>query len=359
MCWVLAFLTAKEDGAVDFLCSFSHLESSILAAVAFRLSQVIQAIGNSKFFRISIPLIRIVGNIATASNGRFVAALLTTNTIVIPSSKVVVGFTPLSHSIATLVDLGCSDKASFELSTIAAEASWAAGSLLCDTGQPLPHPSTAAASVLIPSLTQAIISGYSKLELKREAVSAFRNAISVPPSVETLPVDDTDKTQSDEVRYGILSNIASSRTFLRALIDLLNSSDTDAIYSSLQILKALLQRFLTIHPIQSWLDEFHCRDALEGICDRASLSPSCGQNFWTLDSSYQPGLEQCADIAADLVDDYFDASDSLVDIDDEEERIRTRSSAFDTVPNFPSITARGRGLGMVQPAWMTQTHMNN
>lgn len=357
MSWVLAFLTAKEDDAVDFLCNYSHLETSILAAVAFRLSQVIHFISDSNSIRISIPLVRIVGNIATACNGRFVAALLTTNSIIVPSSNVSVGFSPLSHSLATLIDLGCSDKADFNMSTIAAEAAWAAGTLLCDTGHPLPHPSTAAASVLIPSLSQAVISGYSKLELKREATSAIRNAISVPPNIDTMSDIDLDTLQTDEVRDGVLANLGSSRAFIRALIDLLKSSDTDAIYSAILIVHALLHRLSHLHQIQSWLDEAYCKDALESICDRASMSPSCGQNYWLSDSSFRPGLEKCADLAAEIIDDYFDVSNTVLDTveDDEEEFSESRSSGFGTVPMLPSITGRGRGLTM--PAWMKQSQM--
>jgi len=86
MCWLLAFLIAREDEVVDFLCQPStelawlmpHTQSVVCTALSHRLDQVARAARTAtatssdmalRALRMTVPCLRSIGNIATACQG--------------------------------------------------------------------------------------------------------------------------------------------------------------------------------------------------------------------------------------------------------------------------------------------------
>lgn len=183
MCWVLAFLTAREEEVVDFLCEptgelawlMPNTQNVICAALAHRLDQASKAVRSStdslsetalRALRMTIPCLRAIGNIAGAP--RHVATVLQEPSIL--------------ESLAVLIEVGSVEGCHGDVTSVAVEAAWAAGTLLCDAGLPEHASTTKAGPVLLPVLCRTILSGYTKLDLKREALSALWNAVAAPPS---------------------------------------------------------------------------------------------------------------------------------------------------------------------------------
>jgi Armadillo/beta-catenin-like repeat len=89
MCWLLAFLTAREDDVVDLLCQPStelawlmpHTQGVVCAALSHRLNQAAGAARAAtasssdtalRALRMTVPCLRTISNIATACQGRHV-----------------------------------------------------------------------------------------------------------------------------------------------------------------------------------------------------------------------------------------------------------------------------------------------
>jgi len=371
-CWILAFLTAREDEVVEYLCQPSTelawllpgTQNVVCAALAHRLQEASRAIRSSstatdltdtqlRALRMTIPCLRSIGNIATACQGRHVTTLLQESSIL--------------ESLTNLMEAGYTVR-NGDVAAVAVEAAWAAGTLLCDAGISL-HPSTTiAAPTLLPTLCQVIIEGSAKLDLKREVVSALWNAVAAPPN------EVGDASQSRPTRDEFLAKIAQVPGMIACLTELLTSVDADAVYNSSQLLNAMLRRLDSLPNVKREFMEANGVDALEAVCDRASQ-----------DNSYGGGQEwkgsggtssQSADIAADLIDDLFSEEMDDAAVDDGAMAVSMPDSftfspiavnpqqpAFDFSGNqtqgFPDASiqggGRGRGRGKPVPSWMNQS----
>lgn len=296
MCWILAFLTAREDEVVDFLCQPStelawlmpHTQTVVCAALSHRLDQAAHAVRNAtaassdtalRALRIAVPCLRSIGNIATACQGRHIGTLLHKTTI-LDSLKLL---------IASGVAVNDGDVAS-----VAVEAAWAAGTLLCDAGLS-EHPSTThACPVLLPVLCQTVVSEHAKLNLKREAVLALWNAVASPPTMG-------DAWSSLSVRDGFLQQIAECQGIVTTLTDLMLNVDADLALGSVRLINALLRRLEGL--VLKEFVEANGLDALEAVCDRATQDNAYeGRHGW------QGGVDatdEYSETAADLIDDLF------------------------------------------------------
>lgn len=372
-CWILAFLTAREDEGVSALLEG---DSNVVNALARRLSSASDAIKSSNqsvaedALRIAIPCIRSIGNIAAACGGIYIPNVLTVAGMndVDPSSC-----GPLTNALATIIQVGT--KRGRDFAAVACEACWAVGALLVDAGTPLPHPSTAACAVFIPTLCCAVSLASSKSELRREAVAGLCNAV-LPPVIDgETPRNSASKSACMAVSDDLLSAIAASDGMINALASLLVSFDADTVVPSVTVVNAILRRLSEVQPsLKRQFEEADIVNALETVCDRASASSSYGQDKWRGNGSAQ---EKSAEIAADLIDDFF--SD---DFDAYEEMYQGTpagastfefgSASFGPPPaagyNFASPAGagtasaqprgmgrgRGRGRGSNLPAWMNQ-----
>lgn len=384
-CWILAFLTAREDEVVDYLCQSSSdlawllagKQHVICAALAHRLQQASKAVSTAlqntnheltptqlSALRMTIPCLRSVGNIATACQGQHVATLLQEASIL--------------ESLKTLIVAGYSVR-NGDVAAVAVEATWAAGTLLCDAGIAA-HPSTTiAAPSLLPTLCQVVTEGSAKLDLKREAVSALWNAVAAPPN------EVMDASTSRPVRDEMLRNIAQVSGMVTCLTQLLTSMDADAVLNAIQLLNAMLRRLEASLPtVKREFMEADGVDALEAVCDRASQDNAYGGGHeWTSGDGGTSGLS--AEIAADLIDDLFseedmeaaegegmrmDIPDSFafspiaVNPDQQQQRFdfsgqQQQQQQMGAFPDASDVAAgtgqgRGRGRGKPVPAWMNQ-----
>ena len=323
MYWLLAFLTAREDEVMDILFS-SSLSSHglvLLDTILLHFYNVTETIisscknGRIEFnknkekddgsaVRMIIPILRIIGNMACASSGKFIPHILSrrhpkyeNETIVSILSKwmYVIDYHP-SH----------------EIMSISTEATWVCGALLCDAGYD-DHPSTTVACpTLIPALCHVMIghdSGGNKifttLELKREVLSALWNAVSVPPCSY---VDGVVQKDTIKIRDLLLKSICDKVEILSSIVDMSQCLDSDAKYLSLCIINVVHRRLLNqIYDangmIRRALDETDCLNILEGVCDSASASYQYGGGK---DWNVNRDVETCAEIAANLIDDFYD-----------------------------------------------------
>lgn len=305
MCWVLAFLTAREDEVVDFLCQpttklawlLPRTMNVVCAALSHRLEQASKIVRKSttklsdtalRALRMTIPCLRSIGNIATACQGKHVLTLLQDTTIL--------------DSLVLLIEAGFSVP-NGDVASVSVEAAWAAGTILCDYGLP-DHPSTThVGPALVPVLCQAAVSEHAKLDLKRESLTALWNAVELPPS--SVQLDFMQWAASLPIR-NLLQQVASVPGMVFSLTELLLSPDADAVFMSIQMINALV-RVSVVAP--TTLMEVNIVDALDAVCDRASEDHSYGGGReW----QENPGISsRCADIAADLIDDFF-----CIDVED-------------------------------------------
>ena len=377
ICWILAFLTAREDAAVDFLMGGDDSSggAALCGSLVQRLSKATEGAGSTDnttsqlALRTCVPCIRAVGNAAAASDGAHVPRLLETGGV---------NFLSAPASLSRLIMLGSARGGDF--SSVAAEAAWAAGAHLVDAGHPPPHSSTVACETLVPALCNAVAFGHTRLELKREAAAALCNAIMRPlsPGPSQHAVDSTLP-----VRQKILHSIAEAEGMINALTGLLLTFDADAVFASVRLIDAMLRWLGDNNPrLKRMFQEVSCLEALETVCDRVSGASSYGQEAWQGDQS--SASERSAEIAADLIDDIF--GDETVAREEAEqsfpvsttsaptEEMRyafgTEAAGISTVGMFDFSggsnaalgqvqstgqgTGRGRGRGKVLPAWMQQ-----
>ena len=338
MLWTVAFLTARDEEAVDYLCnptadnmSFSSQSPRLLCeALACRLASQVEV----------IPCLRAIGNIATACSGLHIPGLLEAH----------------SGSLASSLSMLLSHHATGDAHVVATEAAWAAGTLLCDAGAP-DHSSTKhAVPVLLPRLCATVTSEYSQLDLKRECVGALWNACAAYPGE---PMGDAWRSRS--VRDDFLLQIYQTPKMLRTVVDLLETAvDMDLTMVAVQLINSMLRRLQETTEIRLEFTELGGVDALEGICDRASQSSQYGYG-----ESWKGGNSEAADIAADLIDDLFSG-----DEDEELEGVVPMAlenqfafgvvqptPAFDFGP-VPISAGRGRGVSS-KPAWMVQKELTD
>jgi hypothetical protein len=369
--WIVAFLTAKEDSTVNYLCLATQQQASfssqsavlLLEALACRVHQALQRTRQAttwssddatRALKMTIPCLRSIGNIASACQGKHLPALLTAH------SKSIV------KSLATLLELGNFPSGSThnQLGTAAVEATWAARTLLCDAGERGHESTTIALPALLLPLCKCVTSGYGKQELKREAISALWTAAAAPPT-HYATADEQQQQQQQQKSMGdvwstrttrddFLRQIAHSPQMMATLVDLLrNSMDTDVVHTTLQLVNAILRRLFEDEEVRREFEEHQGVDALEHICDVASSNSHYGGGADWQDGDVVPAAE----IAADLIDDLFGAleEEEMMDIVP-----ASNGTAFTfgvVVPpvavNTDMMMMPSRGRGRPVPSWMS------
>lgn len=373
--WLLTLLTSKEDAAVDFIFrgASTDVSSNNFAFCASLASGLYKASNSASSpepataelaLRCAVPCIRIAGNIAASCDGRYVPNLLGHYRVV----------EKLAVSLSIMIDLGA--RHGRDHAVLAAEACWAVGAMLVDAGTKN-HPSTQSCEILVPALCNALTSASSRAELRREAASALCNAVAPPPVDADMMDQSTEDSQ--EVRDAILKQITTTDGVIPTLSSLLTCYDADAVFASLSLVNDILRRIGKDDSIKTRFEECNIVDALETVCDRASAASSYGNSdTWQSNGSAQ---EESAEIAADLIDDFFDEDGMDDDVTQEvaPEYAAGAStfafglgnaetpSAFDFgAPSGPTNSVapttlgagrgrgRGRGRGASMPAWMSQ-----
>ena len=421
--WLLAFLTAREEEAVQVLLlqtqtggsssnenvvgrtlchtmvtHFCYLSQVLLMASTTTRGSINANADNSVVqmaTQMILPMIRTLGNIATSSGGIFVPTLLyvpVSNTPPASSGSLSLSSSSslLCQSIVTwmqLLERGRGGSSSFSSSdglAIAMEVTWMTGTLLCDVGHAHHVSTTVACPILIPALCRALVHPRLSLEWKRHLLWAIWNALSQPPDKEyNNSMDSTSTSISMEqngneeedtrpVRDAVLKEVYGTPQMCYALVQNLDSSDVDVIQVSLNILDAMHRRLVGQghQNQQSWtvlqqFQEVDCLNALERVCDTASAAYSYGGGRSWQDSNF--GMEACAELAADLIDDFYQD-----DLEEEEGDggFSSGGTAVDTngqlvfqfapppggsvtpVAQAPMTSSLGRGRGRVVPAWM-------
>ena len=252
-----------------------------------------------------------------------------------------------------------------DILSIANESAWTAGTVLCDVGHNH-HPSTTiACPILVPALCDVLVHSneWTRLDLKREVVCALWNAVSQPPKLglenETSLMEENESSQQQvdttlNIRDELLCHIIDGNVgIISALVQLLPTQDLDVMRPSLQILHAMHVRLLP-QPVSSHimlqspsvcfsteraarlkelLEEVDCMNALEGICDSVSLM-TIG-NSTRRNNSNIIGWEECAEIAANLIDNYY--QEAIDDYDDVDEDMQTMldPTGFGLRPDVP------------------------
>ena len=367
VCWLLAFLTAKEDGAVALLCQ-SNINSPLCSALLLQFSSIIKVYEESFHHKTDpildlavdiIPCIRSIGNIATACNGIYVKTFLKNQnqSLSLPSL------------LAKLIELPISGDGEFsinnskEKAALSSESTWIAGALLVDAGvidcveNSGHHPSSSTCSQLCPALCKILSSQETKIDLKREAAFALWNAVSIPPEINN--VEDYDLQHAEH----LLRDIALFEGVVSSLCNiLLHAPDIDANLAALMLISGMLTRlqgdFVFFSNLKRRFSEEGIVDALDKICEKASSS---------FQSFKKDSAEKAADIAADLIDDFF-SEDVEYNEGGENE---TFEGNFTFNPSPPSLNIAinsavtslniassssgiGRGRGKNLPAWMKQ-----
>jgi len=304
--------------------------------------------------------------------------------------------TPMSINLSTNDASALSD-----LSAVATEVAWVIGTLMCDAGT-ASHPSTTlACPLLLPALARVLVSGGNgsgvRPELKRECLAALWNTVSEPPSPQ-LHQDTTN------VRDEMLLELYRTVGLVQSLLATVPSHDIDAMQPALSIVDAMHRRLGRYDGnFRTVFEEGDCGDLLEGVCDRASSAASYGSGQeWSSAKDGGGGgqvMEQCAEMAANLIDDYYaddndypddnDGGMSMHRFGDDGGGILMQGfgdgggglTVPSTMPHFSfghgigrgdkpqsapfgssstgemnSSLGRGRGRGSTIPAWMQQNH---
>ena len=388
--WLMAFLTAREEEAVQALLLGGNDDGGKALCHAMvtnfkYLSEVLTRGGGGGgnhstvtlvielATQMILPLIRTLGNIATCCDGYYVPTLLsisegTGSSNAIPSSSL------LCQAIVSWMQI--IDGPSFpssDLQAIAIEVTWMTGTLLCDVGY-ANHPSTTVACpmILIP-LCQTLVHARTSLEWKRHLLWNLWNALSQPPEKDGMEEEEDTRPIRDE----ILKQVYQISQIRYTLVQSLNSSDVDVIHVSLKILDAMHRRLVADRQeshqwtVLQHFQEVDCLNALEGVCDSASAAYSYGAGRSWEDSNL--GMEACAELSAELIDDFY--QDDLEEEGSGELDGVGGGTAVDTngqvvfrfgpVPSIAGATpaaqapmnpSLGRGRGRVVPAWMQASH---
>lgn len=374
-CWMVSSLTAKDDDVVKLLCSYSDANSpctTVFHALEVRLRAATEAVchdsidgilSDSTTGNAAIPCIRSVSNIAMACDGNYIPQLIANEAIL--------------KSLSTLIEYGAAGPISSthgsslhcDISLIASEAAWSAGSLLFFTFEQ----SSTAYQILIPSLCSALVSNTSALSLKREAISSLVNAVSAQRVAISSPVDALSVPSLEKISGivtiqdpdAVLLAILNVDHMIPVLVQLLSHSDMETVVMALHLVNASFRRLLNVIPegfrFRQLFEECSILDALESICDRAASLKSASSNnniSWF-----------ASEMAADLIDDFF-SDERLTQQEDVLEDERCSSFKFGLNPNEPfkwnhtnvtafeegsqsTIRSIGRGRSNI-PSWMQQ-----
>jgi len=238
-------------------------------------------------------------------------------------------------SLANLMERAFQSK---DDAVVATEATWAAGLLLCDAGIPN-HPST---TLSAPRLIPPILSCLSTIqqqqrqgqqqEMLREALRALWNAVAAPP-------DESDHS-SLATRNAYLRDLLKQggEPFVGCLVDCLGR--VEVMWWALLLTNALLRR---TEGISCWWEEANVVDALEHVCEEASV-----QHAW---QSTDVNAD-AAEMAARLLDDVFYADNSGDDVLDAMAD-EVFGFGIPTPQEPPPPPQMGRGRGKPTPAWMS------
>jgi hypothetical protein len=337
--WMIASLTAREQEVVMYLCRHKSF-----------LSSIVQNLHHPNAPDLVVPLVEALGNISCYTS--MVPPLLTqTNPPIVPLLQHILTHTPSRDRVNP---------------RLLPAAAWLAGCLLVDVGMKN-HPSTTvAAPALIPVLMERLRgterNGLSTmtLEEERELVTALWNALSSPPLDFGEPQQQQQQQQHTKPDFGdcnISSRIPSpvnlpfelnvSRPTLQTLIRLASSKDADAVLASVHVLELLLRRqekdiLTSSNQLIITMREEGLPDTLEHVCD----SP----------------LEEAAEVAAVILDDFFLSEDDCFH--------PSEYTAWTVAPGTDEGTTsdnallleggdrpgmgRGRGRGATLPAWMAK-----
>jgi hypothetical protein len=290
--WMMASLTSRESEVVQYLMRHASLKSTLVTCLE-------RPVAKDQV----VPLLQTLGNIA--SYEEYVAPLLA-----LPSNLI----TALGRLLQT---------PNLQREVLV-QAAWLAGCLLCDAGVEH-HPSTSiAAPTLVPILFQELRADtpHSSLEEQRELASALWNALCPPP----VAVASNARTALVPVRLPSKDIVRAS---FPTLVRLIASVDADAVVAAVNVVDLLLSRDDDDKSLQVHLEEHDVHEALEKVCDSA--------------------IEDAADVAANLLDDYFYKD---VDGDDDEEQGLPHSMAFGNPSPSGMGRGMGRGRGATLPSWM-------
>jgi hypothetical protein len=195
------------------------------------------------------------------------------------------------------------------------QTAWLAGCLLCDAGLAEHLSTTAAEPILVPVLMHLLSSPQLVLDEQREVVCALWNALALPPS------------QENGNRSGIRENIPLPDVCptLPGLVNLLSATDADAVLAAVHLVNIFLRRDPSLcHALQ----EAQVQNALEHVCDST--------------------MHDAAEVAAELIDDFFDQNE---DDGDDEVEMDFGTIGFGQPVGAPSPQGMGRGRGAVLPSW--------
>lgn len=354
--WLVSFLTSKESEEELFEALINEELLRVLSQhFAYVTRVTLDKRDRGSIFQSVIPLMRIFGNLATAADGKYVKGIIEVD----------------NHSIVNNLALWLQvHKPCGETMTIATEATWVAGALLCDYGY-ANHPSTTiACPLLIPPLCRVLLKGTFTLEWKREVLNAIWNALAAPPGSNA---EDTIIQ-----RDSLLLEIYREKGMLRALVGMLVCLDVDAIRPAINMLDAMHRRVGRYDENSfTLLREAECEHALEHVCETATSNASYGgSSDW---QHSEGGMEYCADMAANLIDDFYgEEHDEEFDVGAVATSqsgsfefgllgppptfnfTNSQESAQSSVVSDPMSSpagrgmARGRGRGRSLPAWMNQ-----
>lgn len=353
-CWLLSYLT-RHDGVASGLASDAQFVTSLvalLAQTAERCSAGLRGGGPAGLDPgCAVPCLRAVRNLAVSDGGRRVGALLR------PDAR---PGAPLEGALAGLVSLGTVG-AGGAASAVSVEAAACSGALLAASS---PHPAALARRALVPALLAALTAELSPFELRREAVWALWTAADG---------DAADAGAADPAaRREVLVSVAAPgpdgapRDLARTAVGLLSNPDGSAAEPTVRLVDALLRGGPgggyggTTRRV---LEEEGLADALLRVCEDDR------------DES------EVAELAADLLDDYFevdgegehgDEGGGVVGPSHSGGQFHFAAPAVDGVMSFdfsgphsgssaPSVlraggpSARGRGRGQpVVPSWMAR-----
>jgi hypothetical protein len=269
---------------------------------------------------VQLPLWRMLGHCAVASDGALVHHLLSQEEVI------QAGVTLLQQSTTTFSK------------TVLVEGLETLSCLLFDAGT-IHHPSTTiAAPAWLPHLAHLLPTTAHEVQL--HAWQAMAVALRPPVGHENAHSESMLQqliVSTNTVPQGGL------RTLLQALLDAMRRPDTDLQRATLDVLQMLLRRTPSTHGV--WIEIDRGDQVLHGL----SLN----------------GVGSVAELAADIVDEFFDQDDDDdSDFDGATMNSNRHQSEFSFgVPAFgAAVTAvdtappagQGRGRGRGTPAWMSQ-----
>ena len=416
--WMLQGLTRREDAGIEYFLEPTHREQqagtssiSVMGETAQQPTDSTTATSNTTKLLLSflqrfhqaciqsdtyflVPALQTIANMAVACQGRYVPLLLQfQNSLLVQSLCYLLDSSTATTTTTTTIP---SNHRSLVYDCLCVLPC-----LLCDAGRSQ-HPSTdLAAPTFVPRLVTLLAAGSSSSSLsfstappaewKAQAVQALQAALSEPPvSVsatdhEAVEVGGTvgmwesaTITSRAELELNLQNVLmqgfwqhANRDRCLESLLDLtLRLDEVSAVLASLWILDKVARWIPSSHSL---LDSMGLPDRLTQVCDGAVGRASSD-------------LDTAANVAANLLDDYFDQDDEHDHDDDDDDdemngtllatSVPNHSNQFhfgltgppvlgssfslaasappieSSVPSPATASGMGRGRGRTVPAWM-------